>query len=208
MLKKLGIVLGDDTKSGNIFEDLFYDFYEIDYSSPSKYVSTLWDRYKKSENTNSNLNGIMFEYILASLCIRENILPLYMSAKVAFVPNVIYDLMFYTAQHGPICWSVKTSLRERYKQADLESIALKYVHRKALSYLITLDQAEAASVKKKIETGDVIGLNKVIVATESEFDVLVYQLKEFKFALPPTVKVIESKQVVTESRVNKVFNSD
>jgi len=104
-----------------------------------------------------------------------------------------------------ICWSVKTSLRERYKQADLESIALKYVHRKALSYLITLDEREARGVKEKIKTGDVIGLDNVIVATEPEFDQLVADLKTFKFEEPPTVKVIESSQVVTIEKVKTVF---
>lgn len=128
-----------------------------------------------------------------------------MSAKVAFVPNVIYDLMFYTAVRGPICWSVKTSLRERYKQADLESIALKYVHRKALSYLITLNEKEAKNVKRKVESGDVIGLDDVIVATQPEFDDLVAELKRFDFNEPPTFKVIESSQVVTEEKVRNVF---
>ncbi|MCF6346733.1 MAG: hypothetical protein L3J20_00335 [Flavobacteriaceae bacterium] len=134
MLKKLGITIGNDTKAGNIFEDLFPNFMEIEYQKPSEYITLFWNKYEAQSDRNANLNGKMFEYILASLCIREGILPLYMSAKVAFVPNVIYDLMFYTTERGPICWSVKTSLRERYKQADLESIALKYVHRKALSY--------------------------------------------------------------------------
>lgn len=75
-----------------------------------------------------------------------------MSAKVAFVPNVIYDLMFYTSERGPICISAKTSLRERYKQADLEAIALKYVHRKALSYLVTL-QTNEAKIRMKRNNG-------------------------------------------------------
>ena len=205
MLKELGIVLGNDTKAGNMFEDLFPDFMTIKYKRPSEYISLLWSKYEKLDTGNSNLNGKMFEYIFASLCIREKILPLYMSAKVAFVPNVIYDLMFYTSERGPICWSVKTSLRERYKQADLESIALKYVHRKALSYLITLNESEAKNVKGKILTGDVIGLDDVIVATNPEFDELVKDLKKFVFKEPPTVTVIESIQVVTEKNVKLVF---
>lgn len=205
MLKELGIIVGIDTKAGNAFEQLFPNFMEVDYNTPSEYVRKYWTEYQKITDTNSNLNGKVFEYILATLCIRESILPLYLSAKVAFVPNVIYDLMFYTAERGPICWSVKTSLRERYKQADLESIALKYVHRKALSYLITLDEREARGVKEKIKTGDVIGLDNVIVATEPEFDQLVAELKAFQFKEPPTVKVIESSQVVTLERVKSVF---
>ncbi|MFN8358231.1 MAG: hypothetical protein U0Y10_27455 [Spirosomataceae bacterium] len=124
-----------------------------------------------------------------------------MSAKVAFVPNVIYDLMFYTAERGPICISAKTSLRERYKQADLEAIALKYVHRKALSYLVTLEEREAKGVKQKIKTGDVIGLDNVVVATNSEFDDLINELKEFQFSEPPIVKVIESNQIITAEKV-------
>ncbi len=205
MLKELGIVIGTNTKAGNIFEKLFPNFMEIEYERPSEYVSVLWNAYESQPDRNSNLNGKLFEYILASLCVREGILPLYMSAKVAFVPNVIYDLMFYSAERGPICWSVKTSLRERYKQADLESIALKYVHRKALSYLITLNETEAKSVKTKIKSGDVIGLDGVIVATKPEFDVLVSNLKTFQFEEPPTVKVIESTQIVTVEKVHSVF---
>ena len=201
MLKKLGIVLGDDTKAASVFDSLHPDFWQIKYGNPSEYVRIYWDLYSKNSETNNNLNGKIFEYILATLCVREGLLPLYMSAKVAFVPNVIYDLMFYTAERGPICWSVKTSLRERYKQADLEAIALKYVHRKALNYLITLSNTEAQGVKAKIKTGDIIGLDNVIVATEPEFDVIISELKQFVFAEPPTVKVIESNQIVTLEKV-------
>jgi hypothetical protein len=207
MLKELGIVLGDNTKAGNLFEKLFPNFMEIEYERPSEYVSVFWNKYQALEDRNSNLNGKMFEYILATLCVRENILPLFMSAKVAFVPNVIYDLMFFTAERGPICWSVKTSLRERYKQADLESIALKYVHRRALSYLITLEEREALSVKGKIKSGDVIGLDNVVVATSPEFDNLVLDLKKFQFTEPPTVKVIESNQIVTTEKANNILNN-
>lgn len=205
MLKELGIVIGDKTKTGIIFEALFSDFMTVEYSRPSEYIQKLWDKYEKQNTRNSNINGRMSEYILASLCIREQLLPLYMSAKVAFVPNVIYDIMFYTSERGPICWSVKTSLRERYKQADLESIALKYVHRKALSHLITLDHQAAKSVKSKIRTGDVIGLDSVILATEPEFDLLVEDMKNFVFEVPPTVKVIESTQIITNEKVELVF---
>jgi len=174
---------------------------DIEYSSPSEYVKICWDTYSKVSDMNSNLSDNIFKYIIATLCIREGIVHFHPNAKLLFGPNVIYDLMFYSAESGPICWSVKTSFRERYKQTDLESIALKYVHRKALSYLITLEKTEAKSVKAKIKTGDVIGLDDVIVATEPEFDVLVSELKSFKFEKPPTVEVISSNQIVTLEKV-------
>jgi hypothetical protein len=200
-LNQLGITVGINNKAEIVFDSLFPSFLEIEYEKPSDYIKIYWEKYKKHPEGNNNLNGKIFEYILATLFVREGILPIYMSAKVAFVPNVVYDLMFYTMERGPICISAKTSLRERYKQADLEAIALKYVHRKALSYLLTLEENEAKGVKAKILTGDVIGLDKVVVATLPEFDELILELKEYVFSEPPTVKVIESNQIITLEKV-------
>jgi hypothetical protein len=204
-LNQLGITIGRDNKAEIVFDKLFSNFLLVNYTTPADYVTTYWNAYKKIPEGNNNLNGKIFEYILATLFIRENILPLYISAKVAFVPNVIYDLMFYTTERGPICISAKTSLRERYKQADLEAIALKYVHRKALSYLITLEENEARSVKAKIKTGDIIGLDNVVVATSNDFNDLIEELKTYQFSEPPTVKVIESNQIVTTEKVQSLL---
>ena len=60
-----------------------------------------------------------------------------------------------------------------------------------------VNEPEANSVKRKIKTGDVIGLDDVIVATLPEFDALVSELKKLDFEEPPTVKVIESTQMIT-----------
>lgn len=203
-LNNLGITVGKDNKAEIVFDSLFEDFMKVKYENPTDYVTTYWNAFKNHKESNNNLNGKIFEYILATLFVREGLLPLYLSAKVAFVPNVIYDLMFYTTERRPICISAKTSLRERYKQADLEAIALKYVHRKALSFLVTLEENEARSVKAKIKSGDVIGLDNVVVATSSEFNDLIKELKIFQFSEPPTVKVIESNQIITAEKVKNL----
>ncbi|MBS1519242.1 MAG: hypothetical protein JSS91_14245 [Bacteroidetes bacterium] len=205
LLNQLGIAIGKGKKAANIFDNLFPSFLDVKYSTPSEYINLYWDIYKKHISKNNNLNGRIFEYILATLFVREGIMPLYLSAKVAFVPNVIYDLMFYTTEFGPICISAKTSLRERYKQADLEAIALKYVHRKSLCYLLTLEDNEAKNVQKKIVSGDVIGLDKVIVATSIEFDLLVKELKSYNATEPPTVKVITSNQIITKEKLLEII---
>lgn len=204
LLNQLGIAIGKGKKASTLFDNLHESFLEIEYSRPSDYIKIYWKLFKKHKNYQSSLNGKIFEYLLATLFIREGLMPLYLSAKVAFVPNVIYDLMFYTSERGPICISAKTSLRERYKQADLEAIALKYVHRKAISYLVTLDEKEANTVKAKIKSGHVIGLDKVIVATSIEFDELITELKSFAPIAPGSVKVIESNQIITRDKVQNL----
>jgi hypothetical protein len=210
ILKSLNIVAGDNNLAANIFENLFPNFMEVKYEKSSEYIQIYWQAYEdycKVKDGNASQNGKMFEYILTTLLIRENLLPFYLSAKVAFVPNVMYDIMLYTTERGPICISAKTSLRERYKQADLEGIALKYVHRRSLSYLVTNNESEANSVKAKIKKGDVIGLDNVIHSFSNEFDDLITSLKQYEFEQPKPIEVIKSNQIVTFENVEKLAKS-
>lgn len=212
MLKELNIVKSDDSIASTIFEEMFPNFFEIKYNLPSEYVNVIWNKYqeikrnKVSVDVERNINGLIFEYILSTLLVREDIYPIFLSAKVAFVPNIKYDIMLYTEERGPICISAKTSFRERYKQADLEAIALKYVHRKSICFLVTLSENDARDVTSKIIKGDVIGLDEVIYAKATDIDNLINNLKKYKFADSPTKKVIESNQIITAERINAVKN--
>ena len=207
ILHEIGIVTGKDTQAAKIFEKLFPNFMEMVYVSYFEYINKCWSEYRyyvEDNNLGDTCNGEMFEYILATLFIKENLMPLYLQPKVAFVPNVNFDLMIYTKERGPICISAKTSLRERYKQADLEAMALKNVYRKSLSYLVTLDKTEAKRLKSKIESGDTLGLDDVIIADEPEFDLMISKLKEFEIIDPPEVKIIEASKIITKENVKNI----
>ena len=80
-LNQLGITVGKDNKAEIVFDSLFPSFLEIKYEKPSDYISTYWEAYQKHpEGSNNNLNGKIFEYVLATLFVREGLLPLYLSA--------------------------------------------------------------------------------------------------------------------------------
>lgn len=195
-LKSIGLI-SNDNQTSKLFESLQGDFLGLDYDNPSDYVKKYWEKYETVRNNgNDSLAGRLFEYILATVFIREGLLPLYYSVSVAFVPNVVYDLMLYRNDKVPICISAKTSLRERYKQSDLEAIALKYVHRKAKCYLLTVNETEAASVKNKINNGSVIGLDDVIVATGGNFDAFVNDLKQANYGLASSIEVLSSNYII------------
>ena len=130
------------------FKKLYADALYCDYKTPSEYMNAMWNKYKPADKSN-NANGKIFESLFSCLLYREKIYPLYVQAKVAFVPNINFDFLVYSKEFGPIAISLKVSLRERYKQADFEAISLKYVHRKAKCFLFTLDKKEAESVAKK-----------------------------------------------------------
>lgn len=198
ILKKYNVICNEGASS-QIFESLFdgNPFTQIDYSSPSDYVRRYWAEYENSGERNASINGNIFELIIATLFIRENLLPLYLQAKVAFVPNVLYDALLYSPEFGPISLSMKTSLRERYKQADLEAIALKYVHRRAKSFLLTIDERNSRNVNFKIKNGDVIGLDQSIDCKSSQLDELISELRQHELSEAGSVEIIQSSLKIT-----------
>jgi hypothetical protein len=163
---------------------------------PSEVVSKLWESYKSDYEGNNSVNGAVFEEILGYTLTREGCLPFYMQAKVAYVPNINYDFIFYDAEEGPISLSAKTSLRERWKQADLEALALKNVHRNALSYVITMDKTEANARNAAIKS--CMALNAFILADNEEFDKLVNFIKSRHLVKAGMIEVIQSNTVIDQ----------
>ena len=192
---KKGIVKDAKSKNLAIFDKVCPDFMNQPARLASEYVLDIWRKYEALNINNANTNGAIFEYIIASLLIREQILPFYTQAKAAFVPNVIYDFLIY-CQNMPIAISAKTSLRERYKQADLEGIALKYVHRKAKSYLLTLSTREANTLKEKIKDGQIIGIDEIIDMNSDDINELVAYIKTSQPQVAGSVQIISGNCVM------------
>lgn len=200
MLYETKIVRNRNNKSYKIFnEAITNNFLEIPEMLSSSYVKFCWLKYLNycSDNPQDNsMNGNIFELIIESELYRKSILPMFLQAKVAFVPNVNFDILLYSSDNFPVGLSLKTSLRERYKQADLEAVALKYVHRRAENYLITLESQETNLVKSKLIKGELLGINQVIAADSEEFDNLISVLNNMEFVNPGKVDIITAATIV------------
>lgn len=161
----------------------------------SDQINVLWKSYKDNCQNNNNINGKVFEAIIATVMLEHGIGPIFSQAKVVFVPNVNFDLIVYSTEYGPISISAKTSLRERYKQADLESVSLKYVHRKAKCYLVTMDKPEAMRLEKKRIIGDLLGIDSIVLGDEDTFDEMIDFLSALNLVKPKAVEIITSSHV-------------
>lgn len=203
MLIKTGI-LKAKIKSYEIFnQSISSDFMAMPSMKSSEYVKSCWKKYKEFCTMNpqdNSMNGSIFELIVESELYRKSICPMFLQARVAFVPNVNFDVLLYSSEQFPIGLSLKTSLRERYKQADLEAVALKYVHRKALSYLVTLNSQESLSLKSKAEKGELLGINEVIDADKDEFDELIEKLLQMKFINPGKIDIVVAGNVIEKCK--------
>lgn len=162
----------------------------INYQSPSKYFESTWAAVSKGRGFSRNMSGECFELIMACILIIEGIAPFYMQAEVAFVPDARFDILIYTEEIGPIALSLKTSLRERYKQAELEAISLKSVHRRSETYLITNNETEARQNQRRLDEGVFIGIKKVLIPQSEALDELIQHLKGFTPVLTGVVPII------------------
>jgi hypothetical protein len=171
----------------------------ISCQTPHLFIGECWIKYEKlagvrSSDSSKNRNGEFLELLIQYVLCMHNILPFYKQARVAFVPNVKFDILLYTKEMGVIILSIKTSLRERYKQADLEAMALKQVHRRAKSFLLTLSN-ECININEKIEKGEVAGLERTINCRDSNFSSFIEELKRYTFIEAGNVEVIIGKLV-------------
>jgi hypothetical protein len=183
-----------NTQALTILRGLLNKAGDLSQLSPSASVEKLWTIYKTDHESNNNLNGAVFEEILGYVLTKEGCVPFYMQARVAYVPNVNYDFILYDADEGPISLSAKTSLRERWKQADLEAVALKYVHRNALSYAITMDKTEAATRTAKLK--DCMALNDFILADSEKFDQLIADIKSRNLVKAGSIEIVTSNTII------------
>ena len=125
-------ILKKGTKTSEVFDDIFTNILLEKYEKPSSFIKNNWQKflkYRELKKVDNSTNGAVFECLISILLFKENIFPLYTQVQVAFVPNAIFDLLLYNNSGKIISLSLKTTLRERWKQADLEAFALKNVYR-------------------------------------------------------------------------------
>jgi len=174
----------------------------IEIRQPSKYVEYIWSKAEKDDRLTRDVRGKFFELVIASCLIRSEILPFFWQAQLEFVPLANFDLVVYTEERGPVVLSLKTSIRERYKQAEFEAQAMKDVHRRANNFLVTMEKDEAVSLQAKIDSGVLTGIDGVVVANEKSFDELIELLGSLSIVDTPVFSAIKNPQKI-ESKKEK-----
>lgn len=168
----------------------------INIQQPSKYVEYIWNKAQIDERLTRDVRGKFFELVMASCLIKNEILPFFWQAQLEFVPLANFDLVVYTEERGPVVLSLKTSIRERYKQAEFEAQAMKDVHRRAKNFLVTMENDEAASLQAKIDSGVLSGIDGVVVASEKSFDELIELLKSLSIVDTPVFSAVKNPQKI------------
>ncbi len=164
--------------------------------SSSEFVANTMNAVNKMDLNNST-RGALFEFTIGVALLAAEIKPFFRQAEITYVANAIFDYVLWRDNVVPITLSLKTSLRERWKQAELEASALKDVHKKSQNYLITLDSVEVERRRSASRSSEEYSfLDRYILADTAEFDELVKYLKSGTYGAPSDVNPMRSSKVV------------
>jgi len=154
-------------------------------------AAALAEKDGKSPQSIGSMRGRWLEWATLVALKERKLVPAYWQAEFAAVPHNFNDALLWSKEHGPVVISCKTSLRERYKQADLEAVALRQHYPIAKFFLLTLDadKRHVASVRKKIAAKELLALHAVYDETNAD------EL----FALLKTLTLVEAPEKVLRS---------
>jgi hypothetical protein len=135
------------------------EFLNFQYQKPLEFFNYFWDIYKKFTRTykeeknkliNNQVNGDAFAIIFGFLLEREKVKISKMDEELAKVKFVKPDFLIKKKNKKIIFISLKVSIRERWKQADWESMRFKKIYKNSKTIILMNEKSEINSLKEKI----------------------------------------------------------
>jgi hypothetical protein len=134
----------------------------------SRFMSAFWDE----ASTHGQTSGALFELMVASCLYDARVGTFYRHANLQGSPKVETDLLVWTREGKPWCIQMTSTLRERYRLADLQAFRVKASYQNAAFFLLTMDQFDTAKRSKK----DFESLDELVYCGSAAFDSLIAQL--------------------------------
>lgn len=149
----------------------------------------------KTTSSIGSMGGRWLEWATIIALKEKGLTPAYWQAEFVAVPKNFNDVLLWSKEYGPVILSCKTSLRERYKQADLEAVALRQHYPNAKFYIVTLDEDKRhlANIRKKIADKELLALHAIY--DETNMDDLFAFLKTLTLTIVPDKTLRSGKQV-------------
>jgi hypothetical protein len=169
------------------FKAFFQDTSElenIEYSSSLQYFSFFWKKYESYKTRylrdngkaiNNSFNGKIFEAIFAFLLNREDIKIYSHDECVDGVKYVKPDFLIKKNEYY-IFLSLKVSMRERWKQADWESVRFKKKYPNTKTIILTTNLQEAEGLSSKISDLDI---NQICYVLSDDINKLITTIHNF-----------------------------
>lgn len=137
----------------------------------SKHVESIWIEAKRL----SVDSGSLFEMLVGSIFIAADLTPLYSNAELKEAIGLEMDYLIWNSKSdAPVCFQLTSTLRERFRLADLQAFKVKTRYPRAEFHLLTMDAKDVA--RKKSTTFE--SLDSLIYCGDDSFDRLIRGVKE------------------------------
>lgn len=135
------------------------------------YIRDIWNAAKRLGID----SGPLFEMLIASVFIGANYLPFYQKAELALARKIESDFLFWDeTKKAPICIELTSTLRERYKLADLQAFKVKANFPEAKFFQLTMDYKDAA----RRSSNDFESLDGLIFAGSEGVELLLSEIEK------------------------------
>ena len=152
---------------------------------PHKYLAETWA--KLPSDADRTTRGLFFERLIAHTLLEVGIEPFFTQVSVALIDHIRYDVVLFERNHRPTLLTIKTSAGNRLAMAELESLALKRVYRRARCYLLVMSD-EQEKIREKIQNGELSGIDDVYCVANPDFDDLLDILRTKEFVTPGVLR--------------------
>jgi hypothetical protein len=161
---------------------------------PSDFMRAGLQYFKTHFRSDNSLNGAVLQALVERCLVANGVVPVYSEVTMRFIPVARYDIIVFTRKHGPINLSLKTSLRERWKQAEFEGMALRRVYRRSRVYVVNNSENETRTRKTNMAQCEAI--HDFVVCTSPAFDSLVKNLLAWGPKRAPVVRLVSKGKEV------------
>lgn len=135
----------------------------------SRFVEGVWAEAKERNQA----TGALFELLVAACIYDSGVQIFYRHARLNGCPTVESDLLIWSAfDSSPWCIQLTSTLRERYKLADLQAFRVKSAYPKAIFALLTMDQTDTS----RRTSGDFESLDELVYCGSPAFDTLIQRM--------------------------------
>lgn len=134
----------------------------------SRFMSAFWEE----ASSHGRTSGALFELMVACCLYDARVGTFYRHATLQDSPKVESDLLVWTREGMPWCIQMTSTLRERYKLADLQAFRVKAAYHNAAFFLLTMDQFDTSKRSKK----DFESLDELVYCGSAAFDSLIEKL--------------------------------
>ncbi|WP_334347470.1 hypothetical protein [Candidatus Phytoplasma prunorum] len=158
------------------------------------HLNQYFTTYQYNSQSQKVIRGKINEYLILFYFQHRRITNLYPQASLFYIPDIKFDLVLFEIKKRIVVFSMKTTLRDRYKIAILEAQQLKKLDTRFEFYLLTNNTTEAQRLQHKISTGKVPMINQVVNLFDPSADIFFKQLNQRHFVMFNDINIIKNKK--------------